>query len=311
VIRRHRRRRATAASIAALASLLVVGCSGDTTGPTTDGTVAPTANPSTTGTLDGPPRPVRWYGVQDGAVVVAEGDTVEPVVEPGALDEYGETPILVRLGAETLFVSFCCEPAEGEAAAIDLSDGAVFESWSGIISSVTGDDRWARVLTNGMQVLVEAPGGEPLVTTAREFVMPAHTALSPGGEAMAVVGVGAGEDVLYALPPGTPFFEDGTELARGAQNRVTPALPVIDADGRVWYLRDRRRAGERREGLIVDPASGEVVGDFTHPKNVVDQDFDASGTWLLVVFDDGTLGWRSTTGETGDLPGEGWVTADW
>jgi hypothetical protein len=303
------RRHIVVLATALLAS--VAGCSGNDVTPSgPDGGTDPV---STGGTAapDGPARPQRWFGVQDGAVVVAEGDTVEPVVEPGALDEYGETPILVRLGAETLFVSFCCEPAEGEAAAIDLSDGAVFESWSGIISSVTGDDRWARVLTNGMQVLVEAPGGEPLVTTAREFLMPAHTALSPDGEAMAVVGVGAGEDVLYALPPGTPFFEDGTELARGAQNRVTPALPVIDVDGRVWYRRDRRRAGERLEGLIVDPASGEVVGRFTHPKSVVDQDFDASGTWLLVVFDDGTLGWRSTSGETGDLPGEGWVTADW
>jgi hypothetical protein len=295
---------------AALATALVVflaGCSGEGGEPSTpdDG-----GGPATTAP-DGPTRPVQWFGVQDGAVVVAEGATGDPVVEPGALDEFGETPILVRLGAETLFVSFCCEPAEGEAAAVDLSEGTVFESWSGIISSVTGDDRWARVLTNGMQVLVEAPGTDPLTTTAREFLMPAHTALSPDGEAMAVVGVGAGDDILYSLQPGTPFFEDGTELARGAQNRVTPALPAIDATGRVWYLQDRRRSGERVQGVVVDPATGEVVERFEHPKSVVDQDFDASGTWLLVVFDDGTLGWRSITGDSGDLPGSGWVTADW
>jgi hypothetical protein len=302
------RRRIAVASVALLAFL--AGCSGDDVAPTGNGGGG-SASTRGTATPDGPPRPQRWFGVLDGAVVVAEGEAVAPVVEPGALDEFGETPILVRLGAETLFVSFCCEPAEGEAAAVDLTDGTVFESWSGIISSVTGDDRWARVLTNGMQVLVEAPRGEALATTTREFLLPAHTALSPDGEAMAVVGVGAGEDVLYALPPGTPFFEDGTELARGAQNRVTPALPVIDGDGRVWYVQDRRRAGERIHVLVVDPASGEAVEDFDHPKSVVDQDFDASGTWLLVVFADGTLGWRSITGETGDLPGEGWTTADW
>ena len=294
----------------ALATALVMylaGCSGEGSQPSIP---ADGGGPATTAP-DGPTRPVRWFGVQDGAVVVAEGATGDRVVEPGALDEFGETPILVRLGAETLFVSFCCEPAEGEAAAVDLSDGTVFESWSGIISSVTGDDRWARVLTNGMQVLVEAPGTDPLATTAREFLMPAHTALSPDGEAMAVVGVGAGEDILYSLQPGTPFFEDGTELARGAQNRVTPALPAIDAAGRVWYLQDRRRSGERVQGVVVDSATGEVVERFEHPKSVVDQDFDASGTWLLVVFDDGTLGWRSITGDSGDLPGRGWVTADW
>lgn len=289
-------------------AVTLLACSGDGTGGTS---VAPsTGGPATTGS-GGPARPDRWFGVQDGELVAADGPTGSPVVEPGALDEFGERPVLVRAGAASLFVSFCCEPAEGRSAAVDLDGGRVFESWDGVISSVTGDDRWARVLTNGMQVLVEAPSADPLTTTTRDFLLPAHTALSPDGMTMAVVAAGPGEDLLYGLAPGTPFLEDGTELARGAQNRVTPALPVIDARGRVWYLQDRRRADQRVTEVVVDPASGEVIERFEHPKSVVDQDFDASGRWLLVVYEDGTLGWRSIDGRRGELPGSGWTTADW
>lgn len=244
-------------------------------------------------------------------MVVAEEDSEDPVVEPDTFEDFGAEPTLVRLGAGTLFLSFCCEPAEGLIAAVDLATGTLSDFGVGVASSATAEDVWLRVLTNGMQVSVEAPGAAAVTTAARDFLLPSRSALAPGADLMAVLGVGAGEDVLLAMEPGTPFLEDGVELARGAQNEVTPNNPVIDAAGRVWYVEDERVAGVRNQGVIVDAASGEVIERFEYPKDVLDQDFDGSGQWLIVVFEDGTLGWRSMSGESGELPGAGWITADW
>lgn|GEM_PF-2060570 len=231
----------------ALVFLLVAGCRGDADTPATTGNnTADTAQSTTTfsGSTTGlAPRPQRWFGVADGAVVVAEGGRMAPVVEPGAFEGFGSEPAMVRLGAETLFLSFCCEPADGIIAALDLASGTMLDFGTGVAASATADDRWLRVLTNGMQVAVEAPGADPMSSTAREFLMPSRSALSPDGDLMAVVGVTAGEDILLAVEPGTVFLEDGVELARGSHNRVTPNNPVIDAEGQVWYVEDSAAPG--------------------------------------------------------------------
>jgi hypothetical protein len=62
-------------------------------------------------------------------------------------------------------------------------------------------------------------------------------------------------------------------------------------------------------GRVVDPATGNVVGSFAYPGEVADQEYDATGTWLLTTLTDGRLMWRGGD-ESGFVPGN-WIAADW
>ena len=63
-------------AVALLAFL--AGCSGDDVAPTGNDGGGASASTGGTAAPDGPPRPERWFGVQDGAVVVAEGESGDP-----------------------------------------------------------------------------------------------------------------------------------------------------------------------------------------------------------------------------------------
>lgn len=62
---------------------------------------------------------------------------------------------------------------------------------------------------------------------------------------------------------------------------------------------------------VLDPDTGAEVASFEYGTTsaVVDQSYDATGTWLLVTFGDGTLRWYGS-GQTGTVPGR-YRAADW
>lgn len=63
---------------------------------------------------------------------------------------------------------------------------------------------------------------------------------------------------------------------------------------------------------VIDPSSGEVVASFSYGSSsvVVDQSYDATGTWLLVTFRDGTMRWYGG-GQSGVVPGNSYRAGDW
>ena len=62
-------------------------------------------------------------------------------------------------------------------------------------------------------------------------------------------------------------------------------------------------------GRVVDPVSGAVVGSFDYPGVVLDQEYDATGTWLIATLVNGGLAWFGG-GQSGTIPGK-WIAADW
>jgi hypothetical protein len=89
--------------------------------------------------------------------------------------------------------------------------------------------------------------------------------------------------------------------------------PAFDREGRVVVAQQccygpEAGVGPRR-AHVVDPATGEVVDSFDYPAPVVDQEYDASGTWLLVTLADGQIQWFGE-GESGTL-GAAYLAADW
>ena len=98
----------------------------------------------------------------------------------------------------------------------------------------------------------------------------------------------------------------GTTIAEADQFDSFKGL-VIDAQGRLWYA-------VQHQGVVADPLTGETLEEFDYGGNVVDQNIDRSGQFLIITFDDGSVQWRSIDGaQSGVLaePGSGYTAADW
>jgi hypothetical protein len=107
----------------------------------------------------------------------------------------------------------------------------------------------------------------------------------------------------------------GTVVAETERDESFDGL-VIDAQGRLWYVLQHNSgpAAETVQGVVADPLTGEALEEFDYRGNVVDQNIDASGQFLIITFDDGSVHWRSIDGkQTGVLaePGSGYIAADW
>ena len=95
-----------------------------------------------------------------------------------------------------------------------------------------------------------------------------------------------GNQVLYGFRAERP--SSGTVIAEADHFDAFKGL-VIDAEGRLWYaVQDR--------GVVADPLTGETLADFDYGGNVVDQNIDQSGHWLIITFEDGSVQWRSIGG---------------
>jgi hypothetical protein len=87
------------------------------------------------------------------------------------------------------------------------------------------------------------------------------------------------------------------------------AAPAFRADGKV-VVAEQTDDGHP-VGTVLDPVTGEVSATFDYGTDaaVVDQSYDATGTWLLVTFADGTLRWYGG-GQRGQVPGS-YRAGDW
>jgi hypothetical protein len=219
---------------------------------------------------------------------------------PWYVDDIALTP-----GGATAWADQCCEPAGGRI------------------------DRY------------RTDGSEPAELVANAY----NPSVSPDGRLVAYgvytfgLGFWDGEQqrVIEGLPDDGSFFEDTAWLddrtvvyARVSPDASTPRSELrVHAladdslrDDRVVVTLDESIAAlvTRRDGSIVwfdgdgtghvvDPASGDQTATFEVGGPVADAAYDASGTWLLVVGEDGTLRWFGA-GRSGTVPGR-YTAAAW
>jgi hypothetical protein len=46
---------------------------------------------------------------------------------------------------------------------------------------------------------------------------------------------------------------------------------------------------------VADSSTGAIIEEFQYSRDVIDQNFDATGSWLVITLADGTVEWRSLT----------------
>jgi outer membrane protein assembly factor BamB len=293
--------------------------------------------PPTTTTLAVGARPSDFVGVTaDGRLVVVDVATGTEVREltrradprQSSEPEGGPSVIAgVTVDRERGIVYFetCCEPAVGSVYSVPLTGGAITPvsnfSWPAL--SADGDT----LVGLGGDLVVARENLTSRVRIARdEQVAVFHTAISPDGSRLAYERAYAGpngnssELVVVAaddIPADATDEEQRTALddavAWRDPDQVGWMFPAINREGNVVVAQQCCYGLEPREGprsaRVIDPDTGQVVGSFQYPAPVVDQEYDATGTWLVVTLADGRVVWFGG-GESGELA-SGYLAADW
>ena len=224
----------------------------------------------------------------------------------------------VNLAGDTVFYSVCCEAATGQYFGHDVgSDPFEFGAIEGVDLVDTGDEskigKVVDVDAKGFQLVVnlstsqveEVNRAGKVVRSFETGPVRAYDGAWSSDRSVVVVEASQldGNHVLYGFRADRPA---GAFIAEVDHFDAFKGL-VIDAEGRLWYAVEDR-------GVVADPLTGEILEEFDYGGDVVDQNIDQSGHWLIVTFDDGSVQWRSIGGSLrGDLagPGSGYTAADW
>lgn len=266
-------------------------------------------------------------------VDVATGDVVRVLHDvdtglPGAEAVAGTSSVagvdLAPDGSSTL-VDVCCEPAAGSTWEVLLDSGDAQRCCDLSEPAYAPDGERVAGITMQWPVVLEgdgkgrygpvagidfAPrsGDEPLCAAA-------GAAWSPDGTRLAFVTAddcATGEWALRVLD-----LRTATSLADAAVFDPPAGrgywAPAFRSDGRLVVVL-QTPGGEVFEftdsdGLVLDPATGEVDASFDYAGAVRSQSYDATGTWLLVTHVDGTVEWQGR-GSSGTVPGT-YIDADW
>lgn len=281
-----------------------------------------------------PVMPDLWAGAMvDGATVTVSNATAGTVAEismsvsPKA--EGGSGVGRVRLQKDAVVIDECCEPAAGLwyrwlLATTDLAPG----SRPGEVTDVDAAGRLLIVDPNGFALRATTPDGDvkgEWRSEGKSPVAPEDAAWSPDASLIAFIGRSNEEAVLSVFGLEARGLGEASVLDSGPSDGVHPAFPAVDRYGRVWYVlvdeasQVKTADGglvhglvpETARGRIADPNTGDIVDGIAYEGSVVDQSFDASGTYLIVTYADGRVAWYSTDGGSGILADGGYASADW
>lgn len=296
-----------------------------------DATTTIVVHPSTTTTEPLPPRATRpetFVGVtHDGRLVVVDVATGEEIRELARLgDPTAEPPeegpgpnVIVNVAVDSehglVYYEECCEPISGVVWAVPLEGGEPVRVAEGGWPAVSGDgQRLANV--NPVNVTVQARDGAQWVHAPDRLggVQALDPALSLDGSSLAFTARDPEKDRL-----GIVVVDADDESGASARTWRDPqgigwAHPTFRRDGDLVVVQQSSAVVATsdtgpRAARVVDPDTGKVVSSFQYPAPVNDQDYDASGTWLLVTLNDGQVMWYG--GGTSAAVATGYVAASW
>jgi WD40 repeat protein len=297
--------------------------------------VAPSTTSATTSQRDEPVPgglPRSFFAVTTtGHLVEISTETGETIKELAFIGDPTDVPdgaeiapnfiygVALPPAGELLYYEECCEPASGVVDRISYEGGAAEAVNEGSNPAVSPDGRYlATSDTAGTSIVATngVTGQVPYPLVARfDSTVTGHqsrVAWSLDGRHL-YVEVFSG-DVTSSI---AVLAFDGSSLL--VERQLIPpegeawTSPAVRADGTlVVAASDVTSTGPSR-GTVIDPASGAVLTTFDLGSRVRSMAYDPTGTWLIVVHEDGTLTW-SGAGQSGVLAHEsdvGFVAADW
>lgn len=250
------------------------------------------------------PRPDRFVGVTlDGAVVVVDASSGAVVRELArasdpTVPQTGESgqytyvrSVALSLDGATAYFGLSPEPARGSVEQVPVAGGEARSAGYGVHPGPGPDGALATSGESGLQIHSSDGAEIPLGSASY-----GPAAWSPDGRLVAV------EEFNVDTPSDIVMFDLVAGTSAVLPDLDNYGLPVFRNDGRLVVA----RGGAAR---VVRVSDGVVVASFDYGGEVVDQAYDATGTWLLVTMADGRVRWFGG-GQQGEL-GTGYRAAAW
>jgi sugar lactone lactonase YvrE len=298
-----------------------------TTTATTDGSSAATtgATSTTTATSIPPaPRPDRvLVATDDGRLLLLEVATGDVALALGTFDVELDPPegsptfvddVAITADGGTVYVSRCCEPASGWISSIP-ADGSIplnlysLDQHFGTAAAVRPGPLARPLLAvaefDGIDVTSGDPYPADVLTEGGEL----HDGLawSPDG-ARLVWQQFTGSAVVVAEVHGEDNVEVVSRFQFPAGERWSQ--PVFRRDGAIVVVEQPDGGDDAGEtARVLDADTGETITTFPLPGPTISLGYDPTGTWLLVLLDDGRL--FGMGGDETFVIAEGITAADW
>jgi hypothetical protein len=318
---------AAAAAVAAVVVVAAVIVDTDTEARrvTTDEGPSTSVVPATTSTTRVPPgpRPTTIVAITgDYRLVVIDAATGREIREldrqadPQQLnDPDNEIAPNVLCGVtlmpdQRVFYDSCGEPAFGYVIGTSINGGEPqLLNVDGGHVAASRDERF--VVMSGAVAIYDSENFDQLETYTLDTPGDdQHATWSPDDETIAFDEIGgpAPDSKITLLS-----VDDGTFRTLRAPAGASWSRPAFRGDGMLVVAEQCCHASGSADDLVghvVNPATGEIVASFDYPGAVVDQEYDASGTWLIVTLADGRLFWTGGGAPFTQIPGD-YVAADW
>jgi hypothetical protein len=298
--------------------------------------------PTTTTTSEAPPPPAPTDFVAvtlDGRLVVVDAEMGTELRELARLADPTKstddqeiapntiTGVTVDRTNGVVYYESCCEPAAGDVRSVPLEGGEPTPITNMSWPSLSGDGTKLVGFSTQMLWLYDVASRKLLAEAEETQLFGVHTSISGDGSTIAYErgfsdDAGPHSEVVVvdtaSLAPSPADQDARREVVANQRVLRDPEgigwmHPVINRDGNVVVAQQCCFGPQLLRGTgfarVVDPATGEVVGSFSYGGRVVDQQYDASGSWLIVTLEDGRVVWFGGGG-SGELA-TGYLAAAW